>query len=143
MKKILAAAIAALTIVTPAQAAPTYLTCTLTESASEVAGRATSTSATPLVVELTLNEDQQTASYYLPSTGYTKRLGATFQRGVITFASEDRSSSMNSSDSWSLDRGNGTITRQTQIYSAHSPVKLMDKTGVGKCRKAAAPGQLF
>ena len=127
----------------PANAAPTYLTCSITETASEVGGKVFEPSKTPLTVELTLNEDQQTASYYLPSTGLTQRLGATFQRDVITFKTESQSS-MKTSDSWSLDRVAGTLTRSFQAYATGAvPMKMIDKTSSGPCKKAAAPERQF
>ena len=128
----------------PVNAAPTYLTCSITETASEVGGKVFEPSKTPLTVELTLNEDQQTASYYLPSTGLTQRVGANFQRDVITFKTEKQSSSTKVSGNWSLDRVAGTLTRSTQVYATGAvPMKMLDKTSSGPCKKATAPERQF
>ena len=132
----------------PANAAPTYLTCSLVDTQREVAGKVFEPSGIALPVELTLNEEQQTASYYLPSTGLTQRVSATFQRDVITCKNKKTTRWSVHSDQWSLDRVQGVLTRRSVQLAAsmipgQAPTKLLDISQSGKCSKAAAPERMF
>jgi hypothetical protein len=131
MKKLspLFAATSALTALaaTPALAAPIYLSCTV----SREGGGNTPTTK----IEFTLNEEAQTGSYYIPETGYTKRLGATFQRDVITMR-EVSINAVGSTDgsTFSLDRTNGQIVRSISLLGGQ-----MTMRDTGKCIKSAPP----
>jgi hypothetical protein len=135
--KRLVAVFAAASLASPVSAGPTYLTCTLFETEKLIAGKSSEASKAPLVVELTLNEEQQTASYYLPRTGLTKRVSAAFQRDVIT-SKEINSGAIQMATTWSLNRVSGELTRRLVVAMGVS-----DITWKGECSKASAPERKF
>ena len=113
----------------PAQAEPTYLECTMLRVKD--AGESPSE---PLKAEVTLNESEQSASFYLPKTGLTKRVGATFQQTVITFNSVIPSATgIGTTDSWSIDRTDGSLTRT--MDSSMRGVALLNVRWEGSCKK--------
>jgi hypothetical protein len=111
----------------PVQAAPTYLTCTV---AREGEGN-----NPPVTIEFTLNEEAQTASRYIPSTGFTSRLGATFQRDVITMREVSAGSTgPGDGSTFTLDRTNGHIVQMISLFGGQLTQRVS-----GTCVKSAPP----
>jgi len=114
-----------------AKAEPVYLSCTYVNIKAKPGEEA----AKPVPVEITLNESEQTASFHLPDTGFTKRLGATFQQKIILFSSkENKMGGQVDTDTWSLNRDDGTLIRKAVFYFPRLNEEIV-VTWQGNCKK--------
>ena len=95
-----------------------------------------------LTAEVTLNESEQTASFYLPKTALTKRADATFQQTVILLTTVSPSvRGATNTESWSIDRTDGSLVR-TLTFS-YQGSELSNFRWEGSCKKKAPVDRAF
>ena len=82
----------------------------------------------PLKAEITLNESEQTASLVIPATGFTKRLGATFDQTLISLKIFESGTE----DSWSIKRTDGSMLRE--LTPTDRGVALVTFRWEGSCK---------